>query len=605
MAETESSRATAWIRVRKIAAGFEQRRMWLLENTAEPNCTAEQVADPNTDLYSNRALANLLLGRHAAAANERLRRTAEWFDHPHPMGRDHRGENDFAAMKLCRAWHLFLNSESLELATLERTRRFFLTTDFQSKHGSENHHFLFRTSRYLMAAQLPDEVFEAWSRPGCDLEREDRAWLDHFIRFRARRGWGEFDSPCYFNPDCECLTNLYDFAPDPELRRLAGMMLDLLLVDMAVDSLNGMYCGAHGRIYAPHALDHSIENTWPLQYLYFDAVSADLVGDSRPQVDPLTSGYRPRDIIIDIARDRCSAYENRERKHLHNTRDVMPEKPLDGSIRKYTWWTPQFVVGCVQRQDAYPADAGAWYAHHEQHQWDLSFPAGSRARLFTHHPGKSGNEHGYWTGDLRCGCGHFFQHRGALLALYDIPEEQPYDFIHAYLPKVEFDEVAEDAGWVFVRSGEACAALTMLGGVRWAEHMEWGEHNDWKQNERWGLWAARQEWTACELISPGRRNGAVCEVGLLADYGGFDAFRAEITANRRAFDRDTMRLTYASKRYGELHLDTHGTRRLNGRDVNLDYRTYDCPYLQSEWDSGVVEVISSDGTQREVLDFRE
>ncbi|MEJ0000604.1 MAG: hypothetical protein WDO13_16450 [Verrucomicrobiota bacterium] len=89
------------------------------------------------------------------------------------------------------------------------------------------------------------------------------------MRFRAQRGWGEFDSSIYLGADWECLCCLYDDAPDAALRELAGKMMDLLLADMAVDSLRGMYGGAQGRIYPPHALDHTREPVRVLQYLYF------------------------------------------------------------------------------------------------------------------------------------------------------------------------------------------------------------------------------------------------------------------------------------------------------------------------------------------------
>jgi hypothetical protein len=581
--------------IERSAAGFEKRRKLLLEKIAGAKITARGVANPRRDIFANRAIANLLLGRHAAAANVRLRRTAEWFDHPHPDGRDHRGECDFAAMKLCRAWHLFKGTKKLEPTTREKIARFFLETDFQSKYPSENHLLLWRTSRYLMGAEFRGETFKAWRRKGQSLEQPDRQWLANYIRFRAKRGWGEFDSACYFAPEWECLTNIHDYAPDAELRHLAGMMLDLLLVDMAVDSLKGMYCGAHGRIYGPQALDHGNENTWPLQFLYFGNLSAKQLGGKGTLVDALVSSYRPKSIILDVALNRKTAYENRERKHLHNVNDVMPARPLAGSIRKYTWWTPHHAMGCVQKQDLYPARCkGSWYAHHEQHQWDLSFATGPRARIFTHHPGKKGDEHGHWSGDLGCGCGHFFQNRTALVALYDVPEQQPLQLIHAYVPKAEFDEVIEENGWIFVRAGRSCAALKMMGGHKWTRHNKWQEPHGGTARRKWGL---------CEVISAGGRNGAVCEAGLAGDFGGFAAFRKEIAGNRLEFDREELRLTYESKRAGTLHLDARGTRKLNGRPAKLDYATYDCPYLRSKWDSGLVEVIK--GRRRLRLDFRE
>ncbi len=561
-------------------AGFDVRARHLLENTAGRKITAETVADESNDIYGNQAIANLYLGRLAEATNAKLRHVAEWFDHPHPHNRGHRGECDFAAMKLARAWHLFNGANKLTPTTRERIRRFFLTTNFESIHESENHKLLFHTSRYLMSQALPVETFKAYGKTSRELLVEDGNWLVKFIRFRAQQGWGEFDSACYFQPDWECLVTLYDYARDKRLKRLSGMMLDLLLADMAVDSLNGMYCGAHGRIYARHALDHAVENTYPLQYLYFGNVDPKTVADRATIVDALVSDYRPKKVVVDVALNRPDPYENRERKHLHNTTDVLPAKPLDGSIRKYTYYTPDYVLGCVQRQDAYPSQAAWWYAHHEQHEWDLTIGTRTRTRIFTHHPGDLGYEHGYWTGDLSCRCGHFFQNKTALVALYDIPEKHPHQFIHAYLPRREFDEVLEENGWIFVREGKVCAALKLMGGHKWTRTGSWKD---------------------VEVISPDARNGAVCEVGLLEDFGDFDAFRREIASNDLRFDREKMRLTYTSKRAGSLYIDTEAGRKLNGKDADLDYDTYDCPYLRSVWKSGVVDIIK--GKRRLHLDF--
>lgn len=562
-----------------IRTEFESRRLGLLRNAAR---TAGSP-DPKVDLFGNAAIAALALGENPAVGNAVLCHVAAWFDHPHPTGRQHRGESDFAAMKLCRAWHLFRAKPPLEQDTLAHLKRFFLEHDFESIYGSENHHLLFRTSRYLMGNVWPDDRFAAYgNRTGRDLAAADAAWLDAFIRFRARRGWGEFDSSCYIVPDLECLYNLYDFAPSPELRRLAEMMITVLLADMAVDSLDGMYCGAHGRIYEAHALDHREESCLPLQSLYFGNVPEAWLGERGTLVDALTSGYRPPEILLQLANGRREPYENRERKHLHNTDDVMPAHPIPGSIRKYTYWTPGFVLGCVQRQDPYPEDCpGRWYAHHEQHQWDFSVAGHPDARIFTHHPGQRGFEHGYWTGDLHCGCGHFLQHRNTLLALYDIPAEEPHQFIHAYVPREAFDEYLERDGWLVLRQDRVLVALLLLGGHEWVAD---------------GPYRNR------EVISRGARNGAVCEVGSLADHASLAAFAAVVAANPRAFDAEAMTMAYRSCRDGELRLNTQGCRELNGRPLDLAYPTYGCPYLDSAWDSGLIQL--KQGSRQLQLDFR-
>ncbi len=573
--------------VEESIAGFESRRQKLLEATAGPHVTEEAIRDVNQDIYGGRAIANLVLGKFVTACNVRLRRTAAWFDYPHPNGRHHKGECDFAAIKLSRAWYLFDGTDRLEPETVTAIRQFFLTTEFESRHHSENHELLFRTSRYLMAKVFEDDVFAAYGKTGTELAVEDADWLLHFIRYRARRGWGEFDSSCYFIPDWECLVSLFDDCgdgsgeADREIHHLSEQMLNVLLVDMAVDSLNGMYGGAHGRIYPPHALDHINCGTYALQHLYFGTVDPETMIGRGALIDALISKFRPDPLVVDIALNRPEKYVNRERKHLHNCSDVRPVVPVEGSIRKYTYYTPKYILGSLVAQDEYPADcSGAWYAHHEQHEWDLTIGSRTKARIFTHHPGEAAPEHGYWTGDIRCCCGQFFQHQTASMALYDIPEKQPLQFIHAYVPKMAFDEVVDENGFVFVREGDVFAALKMLGGH---------------------VWTTQGEWADVEVISRGAKNGAVCEVGEKADFGSFEAFRQEIAGNKMVFDAETMSLTYQSKRAGKLMMDKQGVRRLNDVDVDLNWPLYDCPYLQSEWDSGVITVVKNG--QKRVFDF--
>lgn len=564
-------------------ATLPDREQHLLRNLAN-----QPLSDPAEDLYGNRAIARLQLGLDPAEANAHLRWIAGWFERPHPRDRHIRGESDFAAIRLARAYYLFRERDALEPATLQAIARFFQKRNFQSIYHSENHHLLFRVSRYLMGTAYPQASFEAWKRTGAELAEEDAAWLERFIQYRAAHGWGEFDSSSYIRPDMEALLCLYDFAPHQRLKQLAGMALDVLLADMAVDSINGMMGGAQGRIYTHQALDHAAENTWPIQYVYFgnvDARTLEAANAPEPAVDTLTSTYRPQEIVVRIALERPEPYLNRERKHLHNLLDPLPRVPLAGSIRKSTWYTSHYVLGCVQQQDPYPADAPVRtrnYALHQQHDWDLTIGSNTRARLFTHHPGNEGHLHGYWTGDLKCGCGRFFQQGPVLLALYAIPADQPYQSIHAYLPREAFDEVTEADGFIFLRKGDVYVAFTMLGGHRWVED---------------GPWAG------VEVRGPGfgGRHAVVCEVGLASDYPDFSTFSREIASNPLHFDPEAMELTYTSQQAGKLSFTHAGRREVDGQPIDLDYATFDSPYLQSAWGSGVVDLIHGD--QRLRLDF--
>ncbi len=573
----------------RTIAGFETRRAVLLALNVPP------------EICGAGALFALAQGRDVAAANMELRRVAEWFDHPHPHGRDLQGEPDFAAIKLCRAWHRFGPKGGLEAETVNVIRRFFLFHDFSSIYQSENHALLFHSARHLMAAVFPEEDFVPYRRKGAVLREADGAWLKRFLRYRGGHGWGEFDSPCYLAPVWECLTSLFDFSSDAELRRLAETMMNLLLADFEIDALHGRYGGAHGRIYALQALDHAAEVTLLLHYLYFGGEPPAAGQMNGFIIDPLTSSYRPHPALISLALNRDQPYENRERKHLHNVADVLPEEPLAGSIRKYTFWTPDYIMGCVQFQDPYPAGEcpchaheteiavppdqriSEGYAHHQQHEWDLSFGTRSDARLFTHHPGNDA-QHTYWTGDRLCGCGHFFQNRSALIALYDIPAGQHFQLIHAYVPRAAFEEVVEEKGILFVRAGRAYGALRLLSGYRWSREGEWSDR---------------------EIVSEGARHGVVCEAGREADFGSFAAFRNEIAGNLVRFDVERMELEYSSRCAGLLRIDTRGGRWLDGVSARLDYPAYDSPWLRAPWEGSLVELQAGEGQPPLLLDFSE
>lgn len=524
---------------------------------------------PKDNYFGYMAIVRLAARQDLDKANEELRHVAGWFDRPHPQGRHIRGESDFASIKLALALAVF-DGELLESSTRDAIRRFFTKFDFSSIYKSENHLLLFLASRLIAAGIFPEDSFEAFGKTGRELVLDDTEKIKQFINYRIRRGWGEFDSPCYLVPDVESLSLLYRFAEDPLLRKLAQMSLDVLFADIAQETLNTMYGGAHGRIYPPMALDHAgAKDFYSLQYLYFGNVGLEQVTSC--VMAALLSGYDVPESIRSLAS--LPVDEELiilERKHLHNTEDILPVHPLSGSIYKYTCKSADYIAGCVMKQDSYPrGHDGAGYAGHQQHNWDVTLNGGStRSRIFTHHPGDF-NEHNYWTGDLCCNCGEFFQNRSAVLAFYNIPAEQPFQFIHAYLPENEFERVEEENGIIFAATRSAAAALILPNGYEWTRQGEWADR---------------------ELTSPGAINGAICEAASLNANFTFEDFRLEIFSNSWSFDKTRKCISYNSKRCGRLRLGKNGLRELDGRQIEFNYPLYQSKYINSEWDSGITRI---------------
>ena len=557
--------------VRVVQEGFGRRRDKLTELLLA-------IPLDSKDLYGQAGLVRLSAGVDLPGVNKHLAWVAGWFDHPHPTGRDHKGEVDFTALRLARALAQF--RDRLEPATIEAIERFFLTRDFESMYPSENHALQFHAARLVAAQALIDRRFEAYGRSGNELVEIDGGWIKRFIRFRARQGWGEFDSTGYLAVDMESLLTVYDLAKDDGLRRMTGDMSNLLLADMAVDMVGGVLAGAHGRSYEIGLLNTTLSPTYPMLHLYFGQGDGNMIQDCRP-VECLLSNFRPDDIVVDIAVNRRRQYVNRERKHLHRLSDTLPEVIGSGSIRKYTWWDPSFAIGAVQRQDPYEVGSpDAWYARHQQVEWELVLAGSPPVSIFTHHPGKS-ETHRYWTGDNCCECGSFFQNGPAVVAVYRITAKQPLQHIHAHLPRKQLDEVVQQGGWVFFRRGEVYGGLWAADGWRWTTE---GEHAD------------------REMIS-GPVNGIVCQAGTAEEFDSFQSFQQRLAAAAIRFDARSVSLEYDSPGHGKLRVDADGGRFLNDRPADLDYPTWDSPYLKSAWDSGLVEM-TKDG-RRLVLDFRQ
>lgn len=521
--------------------------------------------------YGARCIARLIMRPDAGEKEiNRLNRVAKWFELPHPTkpGRDLQGEPDFVAHKLVRAVYMLENK--LPAETKDLINKFFTEWNFESKYKSENHMLLFHSSRYLYALKFPTIKFKQYGMTAEEVIKQDKDFLQEFIRFRAQRGWAEFDSYGYNPEDFTVLLNLFDFG-ESEMRKYAEMSANLLLMDMIADCSKEGYCGgAHGRIYENTVFDHRKSGLYALYQLYFGEEVADGL-----YLEPLLSNYRPADYVYDMLNARPDKWENKESKHLHSITYDTPHKQVPqvpGSINKRTYVTPDYMIGGVTWQDDYPEDSeAAWYAHHQQHEWELSILTAPDVRIFTHHPGgfgPEGKEHGYWTGDLFCCCGQFFSDKNVAMATYDIPENES-DFIHASIPFNQLETEKEEQYLWMKASDRVYAGLWLSQGIeRGGEGLE-----------------------GIEVRSYGRKHGVVCSVATKEECGSYEEFKAMFKANKPEFDAESMTLTY-----GNLKMNRK-ERFIDGKRVEFPYETYDSPMMYSKHGSGIIE------TDKVILDF--
>lgn len=118
---------------------------------------------------------------------------------------------------------------------------------------TENHHILFASAAYLVGQKFPDAVFTNSGRTGKEMMALNRPRILRWLDLRFHTGFSEWLSHVYYDEDLTALLSLVDFV-DPagegeEIAAKSKMVIDLILLDMALNSFRGVFGSTHGRAY--------------------------------------------------------------------------------------------------------------------------------------------------------------------------------------------------------------------------------------------------------------------------------------------------------------------------------------------------------------------
>jgi len=231
----------------------------------------------------------------------------------------------------------------------------------------------------------------------------------------------------------------------------------------------------------------------------------------------------------------------------------------------YTYRTPDYMMSTSQ---AYRPS----YGGDQHHIWQAILDNG--CVVFTTHPGGYGETapDAYWHGN-----GFMpksVQYENVNITMYKTPStprvviKEILAFTHAFFPKDRFEEVREDAGWVFGKSGDGYVAIHSRNGYRWQEEGDYGGQ---------------------ELIADGKKNIWVTEVGRLSTHGDFDQFVANILKAELVFEGDHV--TYKSVTAGKLTTGWKKNLCVDGDIVAIkDYPRYDNPACYAAYAKDVIEI---------------
>ncbi|MDR0503887.1 MAG: hypothetical protein LBH16_11265 [Treponema sp.] len=254
----------------------------------------------------------------------------------------------------------------------------------------------------------------------------------------------------------------------------------------------------------------------------------------------------------------------------------------------YVYKTPYYCLS--NAQDFRKGKAG-----YQQHIWQATL--GGNALVFTNSPGS--NE--YKDRPSKFIGSKFMprsvQHQNVLFCVYRLPAESAHFFFtHIYFPQSEFDQVAEEGGWIFASRGGAYIAVFSSVRGKWENpdpdfyKAVYGDYWEEKFNSA----------KPYEYLVPKHAVVYICEMGDEKTDGSFDNFTAKFRT--AAFTGDTFAFSYRSPSLGEMSFGWKGPLRLNGEEISIrDYKRYDNPFCAVSFGEKLYRINA--GGKETVLDF--
>lgn len=409
------------------------------------------------------------------------------------------------------------------------------------------HQQLLQFSALILAGQLyPDRIFTdgqtgQWHR--LNAEKLATEWMYH----RGIYGFEEWDSPQAFACELIALSCLIDLSQTEQVWEMATVMMDKLLLSIAMNSYQGVFGSTQGCATGSSIRGGLLQETAGITRLLWG------VGIFNQHPVGLTNlacmeQYSLPPIIEQIALAQLPEFWNRERH----------QGKVD--INKVTYKTPDYMLGSVQ--DYLPGTKGQ-----QQHLWQATLS--TEAVVFVNHPANLGEYtcmRGNWLGNAVLP--RIAQWKGALVAIYNLPEEEWPGYTHAYFPIYAFDEYAIQDGWAFARRGEGYLAITAAKGIALI---------------RKGETAYR------ELRSYGQKNVWLCQMGRAAIDGNFQSFIDKIlTADLTIED---LFVRWQTLQGDSLSFGWEGCLLINNREQPLaGYKHYDNLYTVVNLGSTQMEV---------------
>jgi hypothetical protein len=462
-------------------------------------------------------------------------------------------------------------------ADVERSRTWHI-------YESENHHAQIFTTAWHFAklAKESPEFRDRKYEDGFTAAEHHAAWTEYIKAYcteRAKKGlFVEVGSDGYNTVLLKGLYNVFDFAEDGELRRRVGCLLDFYWASWAQEQIDGVRGGGRARIYQTGGDRRGGgTHTRALAWFYFGMGEPSRL--SSPLLSALTSAYRPRLVVIDLACD----VGGRGRYGVHQRPLGLAEPgynaPPDyrlrtdtGGIHRYSWCTPAFIMGTLMVE---PRPASDWTHISSQNRWHgVIFAGHLDARIVPQCQAADGRvaHNAQWA----------VQSQGTLICR-KLNTNRGARAMRVWFSAAGLVNRTEEAGWVFVEAPEAYAGVRVVIG-----DAEWEPSGD----------RFKGDWLRCgDEWSP-----VILEVACKEDFADYAAFREAVIALPLSVEDNVLTYQGLGGDEFKFFIDQNSPPEVNGKPVDYEPPVaFESPFVHAAWDSGVVTITKDDRTL--VLDF--
>ena len=449
--------------------------------------------------------------------------------------------------------------------------------------GNENHEVRRKPPIYLALSILASDPAYASRQIGGKTVAQwlpiMQAHVKDIIRQRALYGlWAEPGST-YTELTYEFMLMLHDVSPDPELRQLAKMFLDLIFIEEAQFSVNGIRGGGKSRAGLPeHQKHRGIKDV---------AYGIDGGAGRRSTYLELSDYQAPPEAIL-LYYSAGAEKPFRIYDRVPGEQQVKGEYTPASRLISYAYRTPHYLLGCsMKNPNLY------YHPTSDQTRWSgILFAEGGNAYPASRDlPKKSASG--------RTGNAYWSVQNDNVMVLQKLEASDHVENIQAFFSKQL--KVLERDGWIFAQSGKGYLAVAFI---------------DPQSPTRLGKYQAtdvgvlkKSRIGEGKLFTPARDfMPLVFHAGDADAHGSFEDFQNTILAGTIQINAQKSEAEYRPKGSAVItwaydpKANPLPMPRVSGQPANLEPElTFNSPFLKARW--GDRRIYAGGGPYRSVYDF--